>query len=205
MIGRNGSRQVVVTVALMLPPGLYLTTHNPLTWISAAAVFAVGSTAWHLHLRRCRKDRSSAIEVLGIIQLTSAVPLVYLFGGANSLSHAMLLWLLVFAYYAGSLPYVRMRVRQVKMKERRSGSLMRIGVANLLYQMCMAALLIALILNNVMPAWVIIGFLPNIVKSIAHTFLPLKNLRMKRLGLAEMAYALAATIVLAVWAGGYVG
>jgi hypothetical protein len=117
----------------------------------------------------------------------------------------MLLWLLVFAYYAGSLPYVRMRVRQVKMKERRSGSLMRIGVANLLYQMCMAALLIALILNNVMPAWVIIGFLPNIVKSIAHTFLPLKNLRMKRLGLAEMAYALAATIVLAVWAGGYVG
>lgn len=197
---RNAWPQAIVTLALMCVPGMYLLLHYSVWLVAAAAVFALGSTAWYLSMRMKRRERRVNGEVLGILQLTSATPLVYAFGGGTDARFALLLWLLVFMYYAGSIPYVKMRVNQAKRKPAGVSRSAGLGGANLVYQSAQLAVLTILMASHLIPWWVLAGFLPNIGKSVLHTFLPLRRLNLQLLGFWEMGYAAVATTVVAVWA-----
>jgi hypothetical protein len=197
---RNAWLQLVITLTIMCFSGIYLLLYQPLGWVAASAIFAGASTYWHMRLRLQRKERSMASEVLGIAQLTSATPLVYVFGGGFITQRALLLWLLLFAYYAGSIFYVKMRVSQVKQKPKDLSELVVFGKANTMYQALLVILLIILVGAGKMPGWAALGYAPNIVKSLLHVLFPLRNLSLKRIGVVEMGYAGLFTAVLAAWA-----
>jgi hypothetical protein len=61
-----------------------------------------------------RKERSLLGEWLGILGLTSAAGVVWSAGTGNWGELGFLLWALAFLYFGGSVPYVRLRVRQMK-------------------------------------------------------------------------------------------
>ncbi len=61
-----------------------------------------------------RKERSLRGEWLGILGLTSAAGVVWSAGTGYWGGIGFLLWALAFLYFGGSVPYVRLRVRQMK-------------------------------------------------------------------------------------------
>lgn len=61
-----------------------------------------------------RKERSLLGEWLGILGLTSAAGVVWSAGTGQWGGIGYLLWALSFLYFSGTVPYVRLRVRQMK-------------------------------------------------------------------------------------------
>jgi hypothetical protein len=63
-----------------------------------------------------RKDRSLLGEWIGIAGLTVSTAVVWSAGTGTLAKEAFLLWIVAFTYFGGTVPYVKLRVKQMKSK-----------------------------------------------------------------------------------------
>lgn len=151
----------------------------------------VASLASDLFLRRRRLDRTGPGELLGIAQLSLVVPAIHYSILGRDVTTAGLLWALTFLFYAGSVPYVKLKLRHLVNPPRSLGEKFRAGLLSLLFQSGLLVAATALAIRGVLPALAPLALLPNAIKTFAGIFSVPDKVNFKKVGWTEVATATA--------------
>lgn len=103
-------------------------------------------------------------EWLGIMGLTLSAGVVWTAGNGGWGTEALVLWGLTFLYFGGSVPYVRLRVKQMKAKGHTLWESLRQAKAALLYSSIVLATVVIAEAAGQLPALAIIPFALTMVK-----------------------------------------
>jgi hypothetical protein len=96
-------------IGILLLAGLYL-----VNWQWTGILLGLGTLVLlfvHLKMTRNREHLSVPGELIGVLGLTSAAPLMYLHLHASLDARGWVLWLVNFLYFAGSIFYVKLKFR----------------------------------------------------------------------------------------------
>lgn len=200
LLAKGGvSRRLVLWEAIYLVVGAFASTPLFLVyrlWLLLA--FGVGFAVYlaaYVLVAVGRKQRTARVEMLGISGLALAAPAAFYVSEGVWQTSSLYLWLLSFLYHAGSIFYVKLRVKHrslpgLDMPLRRkweSGRDLQVYVAVLVVT------LVGLGLTGQAPVLAIAAYLPLIGKSLWSVFLPTKVGSVRRLGWTEVVHGLVYT------------
>jgi hypothetical protein len=176
---------LIAALAALLLALLLWQGRNPLLLL-LGAVAGMSFLAQALVRRGGRHGRMTG-QFIGAFGLTSTAAAAFYVVTGQVDRHALALWLANWIFAAFQIQFVQLRIHAVKLKlplER-----MNAGRAFFVGELLLALLLLYAWLSGVMPALVLVAFLPLIVRGIAWFFLSPQPLRLHRLGFVELAHA----------------
>ncbi|MAG21625.1 MAG: YwiC-like family protein [Candidatus Marinimicrobia bacterium] len=163
-------------------------------WNTLFFGFAVAvSFLLHLRLTLDREHMSATGEIIGVLGLTASAPVMYLFLNGALDAKGWVLWMISFLYFAGSIFYVKLKVRtQPSFPEPDLGGKLRAGMPVVLYG---ALVLIYLYIITVIRgySWFFFwAYVPFLVKGSVGVFRwqSKETLKVNRLGLLELAHSI---------------
>lgn len=187
-------RYVVAFSAASLAPLvlLFATGHHLLLAFGAAAALLFGLQA----LARKRRSLRSASQVIGAAGLALTAPAAYyVVSGAYGLS-ALLLWIANVLFATNQIQYVHLRIEGAKLS--RFHDKFEHGRSFLASQLASLTVLAILVLARIAPAMLLLAFIPAIARGTWWFFSGAEPLRVKRLGLSELAQAAVFGLLLVV-------
>ncbi len=175
LLGVGGGLALVATLALAHGPRGSLLTLGALALVPGAA---------YLLARRLTGPRSVPSQLAAIAGMAMVAPASALL--ASGYPRAVLLWAAGFVAFAGTVPYVRERVRRRK-EELGLGQRVRRGSVALIWQAGALALAGLGWRSGVLHPLAAVAFVPGAVKTAAGILLPERRPPMSHLGYTETA------------------
>jgi YwiC-like protein len=173
--------------------GGWLVLAYNLDWLAVIGVLGSGLLLFNLWLVSRRQELSLLGELTGIAGLALGAPMAYYTTSGHLDSTAVMLGLINFLYFGGTVFYIKLKVRQqprLPAPERLSERLVK-AKACLAYQTAALTLLVALAALRWVPLLLPLVFIPVTVKMIygAWHWQDKKSLSLVRLGIAEIGHA----------------
>ncbi len=156
--------------------------------------FGVAFSHWfmfHVILVLRRKERSLSGELLGVLGLTLTAPLAYYVSTGSLGREAWLLYALCALYFSAGIFLVKMKVRAHLAKQPIEGFSSRLahGRATILYHLFMLASIGILIAAGLVPAVVLLAFLPSAIQAGVEIFRLSPELHLKRTGFTLLGHS----------------
>jgi len=166
----------------------------------------VAGSAYLLHLRFTLNKEHLSIpgEILGVFGLTAAAPALYLFQQGVVDARGLVLWMLNFLYFTGSIFYVKLKLRiQPRQTEPGIKDKIKIGLPALTYSTLILIYIMSITLWRGY-SWFFLGaYIPFFIKVIAGVFIwqAKSSLNPRRFGFLELGHALifAFFVVVGFW------
>lgn len=159
------------------------------------ALLASICLAVDLWLVTLRRSMSLHAELIGVCGLALSAPMAYYAACGQLDSKAFGLGLLNALYFAGSIFYVKLKVRYQARNPAPSALSQRLHVArsSLLYHICVMLAVTALSALSWLPAWTPLAFVPFALKALwgSLSWQDKHSLNLKRLGIIEGFHTLA--------------
>ncbi|MFQ6673327.1 MAG: YwiC-like family protein [Fidelibacterota bacterium] len=171
--------------------GTVLVLHD--RWIALAFGLLVAITfLMHLRMTLNRVHMSIPGEMIGVLGLTSSAPTVYLFQHGSLDTRGWLLWIINFFYFAGSIFYVKLRVRiQPSQAPPGLGGKLRAGWKPLVY-----SLVLLIVVGVMVTVWeyswfLFLAYVPFFLKVLVGIvkWQEKKTLKVHKFGVMELAHA----------------
>ena len=150
----------------------------------AAPFFAI-----YLYLISQRKHRTIRGEIINIAGISFPAAASYYVSSGVWTDTALLLWLLTFLYSAGSIFYVRLKVKQKAPFPASPGQRFLLGKELMAYLIFLFATLIILAITGLIPFILLAAYLPLALKSLFSIFYSRGMMSIKRVGIAETGYS----------------
>jgi hypothetical protein len=142
----------------------------------------------HIWLIGRRQERQLWGELLGVIGLTSSVPVTYYALSGQINEEALLLWLLNILYFTSAIFYVKMTVsRHVRSRQREAKRRTR---QNILYHTFLVIAVLLLVWFGKVPGWTLLAYLPIVTRAFLGIAMRSPRLNLKRVGYTEVIYTL---------------
>lgn len=181
-------------LTIVLVAGALLVLQHRLFPLLPIAIFVAVLLGIHLTLTAGRRERSVPGELLGVVGLTSSGPSAYYVGSGEIDFAFWLIWSLNILYFASGIFYVKMRVGRFLKPE-----LFRRRARDcIIYHALVALLLVAAVYNEWISWLMSLAFAPMIIRAFWHTFHAEKQLRIKRIGYSEVAFAVVFILLFAI-------
>lgn len=149
--------------------------------------------ALHLWITVNKKAMSIPGELVGVAGLTAAGPIIYLFSNASLDARGWVLWMLNFFYFAGSIFYVKLKLRiQPSLPEPNLALKVKVGTPLLIYGLLLFAYLFYVISVQNYSWFFLWAFLPFFIKSTLGIFTWQTKAKLKpiRMGILELVHSL---------------
>ncbi len=156
-----------------------------LVW-GAASLVLTAAYAWVLFQRR---ERSLSGEWLGIFGLTMSAGTVWTAGNGGWGREALWLWALAFFYFGGSVPYVKLRVKQMKTDSHSFQSHLRIARTALLYSFVTLAIVVFAEFKGLVPLLAVVPFVLSLAKVVWVTLRRQGPKRVAHVGYSEVVFS----------------
>jgi hypothetical protein len=168
-----------------------------LVW-GVASLVLTAVYAWVLFQRR---ERSLLGEWLGIFGLTMSAGTVWTAGNGGWGREALWLWALAFLYFGGSVPYVKLRVKQMKTESHLLRAHFRLAGTALLYTFVTLALIVFAGFNGMVPALAVVPFVLSLAKVVWVTLRRQGPMRVAHVGYSEVVFStvFAVVTIVAFW------
>ena len=187
-----GSACFALLAAACLGVLMWRGQHSTLLIFGAASACAfLGQAA----LRRLGRDTRMISQVVGAIALTSTAPAAYYIGTGRVDERAIALWIANWIFAGNQIHFVQLRIhaaRAAQFKEKLAR-----GHLFLLAQAVLLMILVLAPLWRIVPSFLIIAFVPAIVRGFYWFFKKSEPLDVKRLGWSEMKQGVAFGVLLA--------
>ena len=184
---------VVVYASLALGFGMLL-----LVWIHLWDLLVLGGLTGLLLVlylwQVARRAEMSLIgELLGVAGLALVAPGAYAVGTGHFDSTALVLWVLNFLYFGGSVFYVRLRVREQPRHPPPRGWWGRLAAARvtILYHLTTLALVLAFARFGLTSLLAALAFVPMVCKAFQGVLAWPGQVNVRRVGVVELAHAVA--------------
>lgn len=176
---------------------LVFTVHNQWIAFSFGGVVAV-TLVFHLWITVQKQNLSLPGELIGVFGLTASAPVIYLFLHESLDALGWILWLINFLYFAGSIFYIKLKLRiQPQIPEANLMTKIKTARPLIIYNCILFIFLwITIWLRDY--TWLfLLAFLPFIFKSIIgiFTWQTKKTLRPKKTGFIELFHSIFFLIV----------
>ncbi len=168
-------------------------------WIAFSFGGVVAITLiFHLWITVQKQNMSILGELIGVFGLTASAPVIYLFLHGSLDARGWILWLINFLYFAGSIFYVKLKLRlQPKMPEPNLMYKFKIASPLIIYNLILFIFLwVTIWLRNY--TWLfLLAYLPFIFKSIIGIFIWQTKMTLKpiRTGFIELFHAIFFLII----------
>jgi len=156
---------------------------------------AVAGSAYLLHLRFTLNKEHLSVpgEILGVFGLTAAAPALYLFQQGEVDARGLVLWMLNFLYFTGSIFYVKLKLRiQPRQNEPGVKEKLKIGLPVLTYSTLTFIYILSITVWRGY-SWFFLGaYIPFFIKVITGVFIwqTKSSLNPRRFGFLELGHAL---------------
>ncbi|MFQ6615656.1 MAG: YwiC-like family protein [Fidelibacterota bacterium] len=182
ILGGSGAGTVVILLAI----------HH--VWIGFLLGILVGATfGLHLRMTLHRRHMSTRGEMMGVFGLTAAGPLTYVFVQGTLDPLGWFLWLINFLYFAGSVHYVKLKLR-VQPSTTRPPVLGRFrpGLPSLVHSLVVLAVVSGITLVQGTSWLFVAAYGPFVLKVFTGVFRwqDKDSLHVTRFGFTELAHAL---------------
>lgn len=171
---------VLAAVALVSAGALFRRYGPPLLYLAvpAAVLFAL-----HARWQRRGARRSWPAELAGTAGITLAAPAAY-YAATGSLGMVGIsLWMVLFAYFATQVAFVRWKLRAPTNR--------RLGLLTLLLQALVAAALLGLGFAGIVPPGLFLAFIPGMIKAYLAAVAKVgRRQKVARIGWTEVLYSL---------------
>jgi YwiC-like protein len=155
----------------------------PALAIAGAALLAInGKQATEL------EDRTALGEVMAIVGLAMAAPAAHYVASGQWTLAALWLWALSAAYFSSSVFYIKLRVTGLHAKNQQDKERARRQCIG--YHSILVASLLVLAVARSLPPLALIAFAPVLARALWGLLKPARRLNLKRIGIAEVVYAL---------------
>lgn len=135
-----------------------------------------------------RSERTVSAEILGVAGFTLTAPAAYIVSGGESNSSALILWLVSFGFFAGSIVHVKLRLARLSGKPNHRAQLYERWAV--VYVIAIVVVTILLSIFRWAPGWLVVAFAPWMVHILWEAFnvRPQKNIY--RVGWTLVAHSL---------------
>jgi hypothetical protein len=165
----------------------------PLVWLAGA----VGSLfLLQLGIRRRWPRRRGLAQCCGAAALSATAAAAHYVASGRWTATAGLLWALNWLFAVNQIEFVQLRIRTAKLASRRAK--LSAGRSSALFNAGYLLVLLGSASVRLIDTWVVLAFVPVLARGIAWFFQHPAPLHVKRLGLTELAYAIAFGILLGV-------
>lgn len=172
--------------------GSWLLLRYELWFLLPAGVLIAGFLILNLYLVSRRQDRQLVPELLGVLGLTTSGPITYyVMTGALDFT-AFVIWVICLLYFSSAVFYVKMRVSRFTGREAEFRTALCVA-----YHLFLLMSLTFLVQADWISGWIVLGFIPLLVRSVWPLVKPDKRLNFKKIGYSEVAY----TVVFVIAAG----
>ena len=141
-----------------------------------------------------RIDRTITSEIIAIGAMTLSGPAAHYVAGGLWNDNTWWLWVLSFHYFVSSVFYVRYRVTALHGRDALARQ--RVSHLSLHYHLLLAVLLVLVYLIGSLSSLILVAFLPIITRALYHHRNPPSTLNLRRIGMAEVVYALIFLILI---------
>lgn len=152
--------------------------------IGVAGTAALAANAWQAGRR---EDRTTLAEVLAILGLTLTAPATYYVARGSWSVTALWLWGFNLAYFASSVFYIKLRVLTLHARREEDRQRMRFYCGA--YHSFLLIGLVVLAVTRDASLFVLIAFVPVILRAFWSVLRPANDLNLRRIGLLEIAYS----------------
>lgn len=166
----------------------------------------VAGSAYLLHIRFTLNKEHLSIpgEILGVFGLTASAPALYLFQHGTIGARGLVLWMLNFLYFTGSIFYVKLKLRiQPRVNEPGIKDKIRTGFPALAYATLVLVYVVSLTFIRGYSWFFLWAYVPFFVKVVVGVFTWQTKTRLntQRFGFLELGHALvfAVLMVLGFW------
>lgn len=139
-----------------------------------------------------RSERHLSIELLGVAGFALAAPAAFVATTGAWHFEAAVLWFISFAYFSGSVFYVKLRLARLSKKKNEIASPYSRLVLG--YTILVSAMTLSLYIFGWTPVWLIFAFLPWIVHLLWEVFYFQKLQNINRVGWTLVAHSLYFTV-----------
>ncbi len=161
----------------------------------------VAGSAYLLHLRFTLNKEHLSIpgEILGVFGLTASAPTLYLFQQGTIDAQGLVLWMVNFLYFSGSVFYLKLKLRiQPQHHEPNIKKKIRIGLPALIYASLVLIYVTSITLLRGYSWFFLWAYVPFFIKVIVGVFTwQTKNtLNPRRFGFVELGHALVFALLI---------
>ncbi len=193
---RNGTISINCTLAGMAESLIALVCAWPLIIDGNRILLLLGAAAFVLFIVdllwiKDRSERTVSAEILGVAGFTLTAPAAYIVSGGPSGLNALVLWLVVFGFFAGSIFHVKLRLARLGNKgDEENNRAQKYERWAIVYVIAISAITILISMLRWAPGWLIAAFVPWIIHILwdVFNFRPQKNLY--RVGWTLVAHSL---------------
>jgi hypothetical protein len=182
--------------------GGWLLLFHQLWWLIPAALVGGIMLAFHLWLVSQRQDMTVIGELVAILGLAMGAPVAYYVASKQLDSPALMLWLINFLYFGGTVFYIKLKVRQQPRLPCPDSLVERLIEAklSLAYQAIVLILIAGLVMGQLISPFGLLVFLPATLKMVwgAWQWQDKKSLNLKRLGMIELVHTMIFTVLVMV-------
>ena len=166
-----------------------------LLYIGCATVVILGI---HLLLVKLKMGMTAMGQMTGIAGLTLTAPAVYLINTGTINESSLILWFINFLYFSSTIPYIRLKIRVQSKIHGQITILAKLKMGIPAITMSVIPVVIMIIVGL---KWMILPFIPGLLKSIWGTFmwLPGEKVRASQLGIIEFIFTVV--FILLTWWG----
>jgi hypothetical protein len=190
-------RLAVAYLVIAALVGLLLVVIDRLVVLVPIVLFAAIALAWNLHQSIQRQERTTAAELVAIGGLTLTAPAAYYVAAGRIDMIAIWLWVLCIAFFASSVFYVKQRV--LALQTRKLHEQRRLSAYSATYHALLLATLGILVWQEQLHLLVLLAFLPVVARATWHLARPIRELDLKRIGVAEISFSV--TFLVLTWLG----
>jgi len=147
----------------------------------------------HLRLTLNREHMSVPGEIIGVAGLTATAPVIYLFQHGVMDALGWVLWMVNFLYFAGSIFYIKLKVRyQPRSEEPNISGKLKAGLPALTYSILVVIYLLVITVIRGYSWYFLMAYLPSVAKVLTGIFQwqSKANLKVSRYGFVELTHAI---------------
>ena len=162
-------------------------------------LFGVGAACFlslRVFLIRERDDRTLTGELVGAAGLTMGGPVAHAVSVGEVQAVSLILWLLLFLFFASGVFYVRMRIHRMVSQRKEASASNREWWPCVLYHMVLIIVIPALLWARLVPWPVFLAYAPAVWRAAAGLSREETRLELRRLGWSEVALAAVYVIIL---------
>jgi hypothetical protein len=180
--------QLIACVVIATLAGAPLLFVFERVWLAPFVLFAAFVLVWHAEAAMKGRGRSLAAETIAIAASTLTAPAAYYTATGGFDTVAIILWALCTAYFLSSVFYVKMRLTAAHARD--TGTPARTRMQCAVYHAGLALALLVLATSGTIPVIAALAFAPVCTRAFAGILQPSRELNLKRVGWAEVAYSL---------------
>jgi hypothetical protein len=147
-------------------------------------------------LRKLGRAWRMASQLMGAVALTATAPAAYYLGTGHLGDRALILWIANWIFACDQVHFVQLRIHAARAND--FGEKFAAGKSFFLAQAMLAATLVLAALWRIVPALVIVAFVPALVRGTRWFFAGQQPLNVRSLGWSEMKQGIAFGVLLAV-------